>query len=60
MMKGVNAMKKQVSIYVSIGVAWLACCLFQMKNDNTFMVAVSALLAVLFLAWGIYVYHKKQ
>ncbi len=53
-------MKKQVSIYVSIGVAWLACCLYQIKNDNTFMVAVSALLAVLFLAWGIYVYHKKQ
>lgn len=53
-------MKKQVSIYVSVGVAWLACCLYQIKYDNTFMVAVSALLAVLFLALGIYVYLKNN
>ncbi len=55
----VKTMKK-VSVYVCIGVAWLACCLFQVKNDNTFMVVVSAILAILFFALGIYVYHKKR
>ena len=51
---------KKVSVYVCIGVAWLACCLFQVKNGNTFMVVVSAILAILFFALGVYVYHKKR
>jgi len=53
-------MKKRVRIYVIIGIAWLACSLFQAKNGNMFMVAVSAILAVLFLVCGIYEYYKNN
>lgn len=53
-------MKKQVSIYWSIGAVWLACCMFQVKNDNMFMAVVSTILAVLFLVLGACLYYKNN
>ena len=42
-------MKKQ-HIYLLVGIAWLSCCIYQLKNSNMFMVVVSAIISVLFFA----------
>ena len=43
-------MRKQ-HIYLLVGIAWLSCCIYQLKNSNMFMVVVSAIISVLFLLW---------
>lgn len=40
--------------YLLVGVAWMACCIYQYKNNNMFMAAASAIISVLFLAMVIY------
>lgn len=42
------------NIYSLIGIAWLACCLYQLKNDNMFMFAASAVLSAIFFGMSVY------
>ncbi len=37
-------------LYLFVGLMWLLCCVYQLKNDNMFMVVVSAIISVLFFA----------
>ena len=41
---------KKKHIYLLVGIAWLSCCIYQLKNSNMFMVVVSAIISVLFFA----------
>ena len=52
-------MKKQ-HIYLLVGIAWLSCCIYQLKNSNMFMVVVSAIISVLFFALAIYTKNKNK
>ncbi len=45
---------KKQNIYLYAGHAWLVCCLYQLKNSNTFMAAVSAIISFLLFALSIY------
>ena len=42
------------NIYSLTGIAWLACCLYQLKNDNMFMFAASAVLSAIFFGMSVY------
>lgn len=47
-------MRKQ-NIYLLVGLAWLACCIYQLKNGNLFMIAVSAIIAALCFFMAFYI-----
>lgn len=46
-------MNKQ-SVYSLAGLAWLMCCLYQLKNDNMFMVVFSAVISALCFGCALY------
>ena len=46
-------MEKQ-NIYLLVGLVWLICCVYQLKNENMFMVVISAIISVLFFSLAIY------
>lgn len=43
-----------------VGLVWLICGIYQFKNDNTFMVIMSAVISVIFFALGIYSKIKNK
>ena len=44
----------------SSGIMWLLCCVYQLKNDNMFMVVVSAIISVLFFALALLKKIKRK
>ncbi len=52
-------MSKQ-NIYLFVGLTWLLCCVYQLKNDNMFMVVISAIISVLFFVMAIFYKFKKR
>ena len=51
--KGNRNMRKQ-NIFLLIGITWMLCCVYQLKNGNKFMAVVSAVISVLLFALAIY------
>jgi TRAP-type uncharacterized transport system fused permease subunit len=51
-------MKKQ-DVYLLVGLVWLLCCLYQLKNSNTFMVVVSAIISILFFTLAVFTKNKN-
>ncbi len=52
-------MSKQ-NIYLFVGLTWLLCCVYQLKNDNMFMVVISAIISALFFVLAIYYKFPKK
>ena len=52
-------MKKR-NMYLFVGLAWLACCLYQLKNNNMFMVVASGIVSFLFFALFVYKMDKDN
>ena len=52
-------MSKQ-KLYLLVGLTWLLCCVYQLKNGNMFMVVVSAIISVLLFALAIYNKFKSK
>ncbi len=46
-------MKKQ-NIYLFVGLAWLSCCIYQLKNSNRFMAVASTIVSFLCFALAIH------
>lgn len=48
-------MSKQ-SKFLFAGLTWMLCCVYQLKNGNTFMIGFSAIIAA--LLFGLAIYYK--
>ncbi len=48
-------MSKQ-SKFLFAGLTWMLCCVYQLKNGNTFMIGLSAIIAA--LLFGLAIYNK--
>ena len=51
-------MEKQ-DIYPLVGLVWMACCIYQIKNNNMFMIVVSAVISAMFFLLAAYRIYKK-
>ena len=49
-------------LYALVGLVWLMCCIYQLKNGNMFMVVVSGIISALCFAYALYkkIQHKKS
>ena len=43
-------------LYMFAGLTWMLCCVYQLKNGNTFMIGFSAIIAA--LLFGLAIYNK--